>query len=258
MLTSTYFITSFFFFTLCYPILTLSNDALRPVRLERHIHSVHPNLKDRSKAFFQTKLSTTKKMKLDSTGVFAQQNQKLVEASYDIALLIAREKKPHTIGETLVKPCILSSVQKVIGDEESNKLKQMSLSDKNVKRRNDDMAADVKTQLISLLHKFTYFSLQCDESTDVSQCAQLMVYCRFINENKLCEELLFCKKLEETYKGSDVFKLMDDFLEENNLNWESVAGISTDGAPAMLGFISGFFTSKTKKSKVNWDTLYDT
>lgn len=39
-------------------------------------------------------------MKLDSTGTFQEINYKVIEASYVIALEIAKQKKPHTIGET--------------------------------------------------------------------------------------------------------------------------------------------------------------
>jgi len=52
-------------------------------------------------------------MKLDSTGHFAMENEKLMEASYEIALLIAKDKKPHTIGESLVKPCLLTAYKTI-------------------------------------------------------------------------------------------------------------------------------------------------
>ena len=37
-------------------------------------------------------------MKLSATGVFQQTNHKITEASYVVALEIAKQKKPHTIG----------------------------------------------------------------------------------------------------------------------------------------------------------------
>lgn len=64
----------------------------------------------------------------------------------------------------------------------------------------------------------------------------------------MCEELLFCQKLGETCKGSDVFKLIDNFLGENNLNWGNVVGICTDGAPALLGCRSGFLQLAKEKN----------
>ncbi|KAK9695669.1 hypothetical protein QE152_g32411 [Popillia japonica] len=39
-------------------------------------------------------------MKLDSSGRFGIDNEKAVKASYKIALLIAKDKKPHTIASS--------------------------------------------------------------------------------------------------------------------------------------------------------------
>jgi len=53
----------------------LSNDALRPSRLERHLTTAHPMLKEIPKVFFAKKNSLIK-IKLDSTGEFQQKNEK--------------------------------------------------------------------------------------------------------------------------------------------------------------------------------------
>jgi hypothetical protein len=44
---------------------------------------------------------------LDSTGQFAQTNEAVLKASYHIALRIDEWKKPHTVGEDFIKPCLL-------------------------------------------------------------------------------------------------------------------------------------------------------
>ena len=46
---------------------------------------------------------------------------------YAIALHVAKTKKPHNIGETLLKPCILESVKLVLGEKASQTMKQLSL-----------------------------------------------------------------------------------------------------------------------------------
>ncbi|KAK9744009.1 hypothetical protein QE152_g8127 [Popillia japonica] len=53
----------------------------------------HATLKDKSTEFFVSRKSCPKKMKLDSSGRFRMEN----DAFYKIALLIAKDKKPHTI-----------------------------------------------------------------------------------------------------------------------------------------------------------------
>ena len=118
---------------ICYK--TLSNDGMRPSRLERHLQTAHPGLVDKPKAFFETKKHTLKQVKLDDSGSFRQQSSKVVEASYEISMLIAKSKKSHNIGETLIKPSILCAAQLILGKDSANKLSQISLSNDTVQRR---------------------------------------------------------------------------------------------------------------------------
>ncbi|XP_060881990.1 SCAN domain-containing protein 3-like [Metopolophium dirhodum] len=122
-------------YVICHVV--LSNDALRPSRLERHLTTAHPMLKGKPKEFFVAKNNSSSKMKIDHTGEFQQNNEKIVEASYHIAFMGAQQKKPHTFGETLIKPSILKAVEIVLGEESKRKIAQLSLSDNTVKRRID-------------------------------------------------------------------------------------------------------------------------
>ncbi|GBP66313.1 Protein ZBED8 [Eumeta japonica] len=117
---------------------------MRPSRLERHLSTKHSALKDKPKEFFASKSASLKRMKLDSTGSFAQSSEKVLEASYELSLLIAKAKKSQTIGETLVKPCLLKAADIVLGPESKQKFSQITLSDNSVKRRIDDTAEDIK------------------------------------------------------------------------------------------------------------------
>ncbi|KAL4098879.1 hypothetical protein QTP88_023397 [Uroleucon formosanum] len=197
-------------------------------------------LKGKPKEFFVAKKNSLSKMKIDHTGEFQQNNEKIVEASYHIAFMVAQQKKPHTLGETLIKPSILKAVEIVLGEESKRKIAQLSLSDNTVKRRIDELALDIKNQLIHKLKHSVFFAIQCDESTDVANCCQLLVYCRFINEQSIAEELLFSQALNSTSKGSDVLSAIDIFFDQNGLSWKNVVGVCTDGAPAMLGSRLGF------------------
>ncbi len=80
--------------------------------------------------------------KLDATGAFQQQISSVVEASYEVVLEIVKQKKLHTIGETLIKPCTLKMVKRVLGDASERKIQQISLSNDTVKRRIDEMSDD--------------------------------------------------------------------------------------------------------------------
>ena len=65
--------------------------------------------------------------------MFWQINNASVHASFAIALHVAKAKKAHTIGETLLKPCILESVKLMLGEKASQTMKQISLSNDTIK-----------------------------------------------------------------------------------------------------------------------------
>ena len=178
-------------------------------------------LKDKLKEFFVAKLHSFKRMKLDSTGAFHQETTKVVEASYELALLIAKDKKAHSIGETFVKPCMLTAAKIVLDENSRQNLSKISLSDNTVKRRIDDLADNIRAQVIDKTKASPFSSIQCDETTDLAQCCQLIVYCRFLDGGSLKEEMLFSKALKATSKASDIMSTISDFFEENGLSWES-------------------------------------
>ena len=118
---------------------------------------------------------TLKQQKLDSKGYFQQQNKALVEAFYEAALAIAKQTKPNSIGETLVKPCAVTMVKLILVESATKKIEQVSLSDDTV-RRISHMSLNVKQQVIEEIKAFPLFAFQVDESTNVALCSQLVVF----------------------------------------------------------------------------------
>jgi hypothetical protein len=227
---------------------TLANESLKPFKLKEHLAKVHPELASKDLAYFKIKEHQLKRSRLDhGTGVLFQ-HSKIVEASYKISLLIAKQKKPHTIGETLVKPCMVEAARLVLDQNCVNKLNQISLSDNTVKQRIDDMSQDIKLQVTEKIRLSPFFAIQLDESTDVAQLPQLLVYARFISENQVEEEFLFCSPLITTTKAEDVMNMVSNFFQEEKLSWAKLVGVCTDGAPSMLGSKSGFVTLVKKKN----------
>ncbi|XP_067943030.1 protein FAM200C-like [Watersipora subatra] len=145
-------------------------------------------------------------MRLDTSGAFHESNPKLLEASYKVAYEIANQKKPHTLGEDLIKPCTLMMAEHILG-KEAEKLAAVSLSKNTVQRRISNIANDINDQVVQQikLSPFGLFAIQLDESTDVASCSQLMVYARYVHNEEVKEEFLFCLPLEATTKAKDIF-----------------------------------------------------
>ena len=132
----------------------------------------------------------------------------------------------------------------VLGRESEKKLKEIPLSNDTVKRRIADLSDNIKEQVISEIKNspFGLFSIQLDETTDVASCSQLLVFCRYFTESDMKDNILFCSALESTTKAVDVMQTLAMFFDQEELKWENLCGVCTDGAPAMLGARSGLQT----------------
>ena len=73
----------------------------------------------------------------------------IVTASYEIAFIMARNKKPHTIAEELIMPAAKVLVKHVIGDEAVSNLNSVSLSNNTIQRRIIEMSTDINEQVIT-------------------------------------------------------------------------------------------------------------
>ncbi|CAH2010832.1 unnamed protein product [Acanthoscelides obtectus] len=93
---------------------------------------------------FSSKAESLKRMRLDKSESYRTGVSQHLKASFEIASKIAGQKKPHIIGGELIKPCILKATQIILEDAEQ-KIKSISLSNNTVKRRIEDIAADIKS-----------------------------------------------------------------------------------------------------------------
>ncbi|KAL1768625.1 zinc finger protein BED domain-containing protein 5-like [Sigmodon hispidus] len=220
----------------------LSAESMKPNKLKRHFDSKHLSFAGKDISYFRSKADELKKARLDTGSKYPRQNVIAVEASYLVALRIARTMKPHTFAEDLLLPASKDSIRVMIGDEFVTQLSAVSLSNDTVRRRIDDMSADILDQVIQEIKSapLPVFSIQLDESTDVANCSQLLVYVRYINDGGFKDEFLFCRPLETSSTALDVFDTVGSFLKEHKISWDMVCGVCTDGAPAMLGCHSGF------------------
>ena len=133
----------------------------------------------------------------------------------------------------------------------------MSLSNDTVQRRICDIAEDIEQQVVTETRgaPLNKLAIQLDESTDVSSCAQLLVFARYIKDGDFKEEFLFCHCLESTTRGEDVFTEVSEYFERRGLSWNNESACNTDGSPAMHGNCSGF---RARVKAVNPDTKIST
>ncbi|XP_071052652.1 zinc finger BED domain-containing protein 5-like [Onthophagus taurus] len=82
----------------------LTNESMKPSNLKRHFDTKHFEYKDKPIDFFEHKLKDLNQSQKVMRGLTGGDNQKILETSYRVSLLIAKCGVAETIGETLIKP----------------------------------------------------------------------------------------------------------------------------------------------------------
>ena len=129
---------------------------MSPSHLKHHFTTAHSALANKPKEFFVMKSHSLKKAKFDMSGTFQQRSLNVVEASNEIAMLIAKNKKSHNIGESLVKPSIIVAAELLLGKDKANMLSQIALSNDTVKGRIDELSQDIKDQILDQIKRVSF------------------------------------------------------------------------------------------------------
>uniref|UniRef100_A0A8C4TID3 DUF4371 domain-containing protein n=1 Tax=Erpetoichthys calabaricus TaxID=27687 RepID=A0A8C4TID3_ERPCA len=216
----------------------LSNQCMKPSLLQRHFITKQKDHNRKPLSFFVR----SKDEFLKQQTVFRKTSvpDKYLQASYVLSLLAAKQNKPHTVVEKLVLPSAIEVVSIMFDDKIASVLKSISCSDNTVQRRIKDISEDLIQQVVEKIIAAKEFSMQLDESTDISGEAQLVVFVRVPDSENIIEHILLCRPLPERTTGEEIFKHIDDFFREHDILWLWCISICSDGAAAMTGRTTGF------------------
>uniref|UniRef100_A0A8C1LXS3 DUF4371 domain-containing protein n=1 Tax=Cyprinus carpio TaxID=7962 RepID=A0A8C1LXS3_CYPCA len=131
-----------------------------------------------------------------------------------------------------------------------DKIKQIPMSASSATKKSEILTQDVLTQLDEAVHKASCVDLAVDESTDMCDNAQLLVYVRFFNTDQkaFCEDLLGVTPLQTSTRGEDIYLAIKEMLTKRGIEPKKVVSITTDGAPAMIGREKGAVARLKKDS----------
>ena len=103
------------------------------------------------------------------------QKESTVVALYEVSLLLAKKTKSFTDGEESVKP-VLEIAARTLGDKIIEaKFKDIPLSNNTMTRRIEELADNVSEQIAIHASNSKFLSLAIDESTDISDTAQVSI-----------------------------------------------------------------------------------
>ncbi|XP_069063693.1 zinc finger BED domain-containing protein 5-like [Pleurodeles waltl] len=173
---------------------------MKPSKLRRHLETKHREHATKCTEFFKNKEQELgQSRKIIKKTAIGSFKENALKASYEVSMLIAKAGKPHTIAEELIVPAAKAMVSAMVGEKAAKDLDLVPLSNNTVKRR------------IDKIYKF---------------------------ERNIIEDLLFCRYLIHA-TAEEVFSTFNEFLTSNGIQWSKCIGISTDGARAMSGRLTG-------------------
>ena len=116
----------------------------------------------------------------------------ILTVSYEVAYQIAKQGKPHTIGEKLVKRAALKMANIMLGKAAENKSSQIPLWNDTISNSIDKMSDDLLAQIASdLISNPAKFSFLLGETTDVASLSQLAVFVRYVKEGVIKKNFYF-------------------------------------------------------------------
>lgn len=219
--------------------------------IERHFNTVHANFSQifplnselRRKRIGELKTNLAKQQSAFTRPVQVSKNATI--ASLKVSHLLAKKKKPFVDGET-IKEAFITAAHCVFQDfknktEIIGAIEAIPLSARTVSRRIELIATEMASELASDLQNCKFFSVQLDESTDISDIAQLCVIIKMVFDDfSTKEEFLKLLPLKGRTQGKDIYDAFISFAEESRLPIKKLVAITTDGAPAMVGNKNGF------------------
>lgn len=193
--------------------------------------------------------------------VFVRQStiqESSTKASFLLAFKLARASKPLSEGEFL-KECMVETAG-LLCPESKNKFENISLSRRTVTRRVELIDEDLASELNKKAESFKLYSLALDESNDIKDTAQLLIFIRGINDNfEITEEFLTMESLKGTTRGEDLYNSVSGVIERLKLPWCKLANVTTDGSPNLTGKNIGLLKriqDKVKEENPEQDVIF--
>jgi len=215
--------------------------VVKEYNLKRHYETNHKTYDQFVGDQRKQKVESLRKGLIAQQSIFkkvTQNKEAAVHASYVVAHEIAKRGKPFSDGE-YIKDCILK-VADIVCPEKKATFHDVSLSRMTISRRVEEIGNDLRDQFRDNAGKFVSISLALDESTDIGDTSQLLIFLRGVSEDfKITEELLALVSLKDRTRGCDILDAVCGAMDESGLQWSSLVGITTDGAPSMTGANSG-------------------
>ncbi|KAK0153161.1 General transcription factor II-I repeat domain-containing protein 2 [Merluccius polli] len=136
----------------------------------------------------------------------------------------------------------------VVCPEKQSAFANISLSRNTIANRVEDLSRDLGSQMHDKIKSFIAFSVAIDESTNVTDVAQLCIFIRGVDDTlAITEEFLELVPMKDTTTADDIFSSLVGALDRVGVDWSRAVSVATDGAPSMVGRKAGVATKFREK-----------
>ena len=206
----------------------------------RHTSHAYAKLKGKPREICVENLKKRVRQQTSCMSTFTKYDNNRCEVCYRMAYHLGVTGKSYSDGE-LVKRYLIDVV-KCIHPVKETDYSSIALSRCTIQRRRNDIAKQLTLSLQTKVNKeASLFSLAVDESTDIKDPAQQLVFIRSLSPRfDLCGDLLSMETLSSRTRGEHIFVAVKDIFLRNGLDLKNLCGICIDGAPVMTGNLRGF------------------
>ena len=194
-----------------------------------HTSNAYAKLKGEPRKICVENLKKSVRLQTSCKSTFTKSDNNHCKASYRLAYHLVVVGKPYSDGE-FVKRCLIN-VAKCIHSGKQTDYSSIPLSHYMIECCQNDMAKQLTLSLQTKVNiETSLFSLAVDESTDIKDSVQLLVFIRFLCPHfDQCEDLLSMETLSSHTRGEDIYVAVKNIRLQNGLDLKNLCGICTDG-----------------------------
>jgi len=119
---------------------------------------------------------------------------------------------------------------------------------------------DIARKLSKKAESFNFYSLALDESNDLKETDQLLIFILGISDSsEITENFLAMESMKEKMRGEDVYNQVSAVIERMKLPWSKIANVTTDGSPNVTGKKVGLLEilqEKVKEENPDQDVIF--